>query len=131
MSLIKHEIQTARKQQFIEITDLIEKDIDIQEGICVVYTPHTTCGITINENCDPAVCNDMIYGFEKVFPTRDAYYHHAEGNSHSHMKSSVLGCSTTLIIHDGKLLLGTWQGVYLGEFDGPRTRQFFVKTIEG
>ncbi len=131
MGLYKHEIQTQRRQQFIDITKIIENDLDIEEGICVVYTPHTTCGITVNENCDPAVCNDMIYGFEKVFPTNDQFYHHAEGNSSAHMKSSTFGCNQTFIVSEGRLLLGIWQGIYLCEFDGPRNRTFYVKTIRG
>ncbi len=126
-----YEIKTDRRMQMVDITSMIEHDLDIQEGICVVYTPHTTCGITVNENCDPAVMNDMIYGFEKAFPTMDPYYHHAEGNSHAHMKSSVFGCSQTMIVHENKLLLGIWQGVYLCELDGPRTRKVWIKTMEG
>ena len=131
MGLFKHEIQTIRRQHLIDITNIVEKDLDIDEGICVVYCPHTTCGITVNENCDPAVCNDMIYGFEKTFPTNDAFYHHAEGNSSAHMKSTTFGCNQTFIVHQGKLVLGIWQGIYFCEFDGPRVRTFFVKTMKG
>lgn len=129
MGLYQHEIQTSRKQQFVDISKIIQQDIEIQEGICLVYTPHTTCAITVNENADPAVVNDMIYGYEKTFPTNDDFYHHAEGNSHAHMKSSVMGCSQSFIIHEGKLILGMWQGVYLCDFDGPRKRKIYVKTL--
>ena len=131
MALVKHEITTLRRQQLIDITSIVSNDLDIQNGIVVVYVPHTTCGITINENCDPDVCNDMIYGYEKVFPTNDRFYHHAEGNSSAHMKSSAFGCNQTIIVDNGELLLGIWQGIYLCEFDGPRTRTVYVKTIEG
>ncbi len=130
MSLVKHEIKSERRMQLINITDIVKKDLDIQEGICVVYTPHTTCGISVNENADPSVCNDMIYGYEKVFPTNDDFYHHMEGNSAAHMKSSAFGCNQTFIVHECKLILGIWQGIYFCEFDGPRNRSFYVKTIE-
>ena len=131
MGLYINEIKTQRRQQLIDITSIIEKDIDIDEGIVVIYTPHTTCGISVNENSDPCVCNDMIYGFEKVFPTNDQFYHHAEGNSSAHMKSSAFGCNQTFIVHEKHLLLGIWQAIYLCEFDGPRTRTIYIKTIEG
>lgn len=131
MGLKQHLILTQRRQQMIDITSIVEKDLDIEEGIVVIYVPHTTCGISINENSDPAVCNDMIYGYEKVFPSQDDFYHHAEGNSSAHMKSSAFGCNQTLIVHQGKLVLGIWQAIYFCEFDGPRERYFYVKTIQG
>lgn len=131
MSLFKHELLTSRRQQFVDITSQIEQDLDIEEGIVVVYCPHTTCGISVNENTDPAVCRDMIYGYEKVFPTTDAFYHHGEGNSSAHMKSSAFGSNQTFIVHEGHLVLGIWQAIYFCEFDGPRTRTYVVKTIQG
>ena len=117
----------------IDITNLIQEDIkssNVKEGIVVVYCPHTTAGITINENADPDVVKDLIYGFEKVYPTNDKNYKHCEGNSHAHMKSSTIGASQTLIISNSKLILGTWQDIYFCEFDGPRHRNFYVKIIE-
>jgi len=100
-----------------------------KSGLCVVFCPHTTAGITINENADPDVVKDLIFALEKTYPDRPEF-RHAEGNSASHLKASVVGSSATLIVRDGRLLLGTWQGVYFCEFDGPRTRKFFVEIME-
>jgi len=99
-------------------------------GIAVVYCPHTTAGITINENADPDVCEDMMLGLNKAFPARSEFLH-AEGNSPAHLKASVVGSSVTVIINNGSLAFGTWQGIYFCEFDAPRTRKFFVKVIKG
>ena len=105
------------------------RESGVQNGLCVVYCPHTTAGITINENADPDVVRDLIFALEKTYPDR-AEFRHSEGNSASHLKASVIGSSVTLIIREGRLLLGTWQGVYFCEFDGPRTRRFFVEVLE-
>ena len=132
--IFKHSLSINDRQTMINITDIIKEDLEtsnVKEGIMVVYCPHTTAGITINENADPDVVRDMIYGFEKVYPTVDKNYRHFEGNSHSHMKSTTIGASQSLIISDGKLILGRWQGVYFCEFDGPRNRDFYVKIVEG
>jgi len=134
MNIFSHELIIQEAQKMFNITSYIKNDIKesrVKNGIVVVYCPHTTAGITINENADPAVCNDMLYGYEKVFPTSDSNYKHYEGNSHSHMKSTAFGASQTLIIQDGEVLLGVWQGVYFCEFDGPRQRKFYVKIING
>lgn len=132
--IFKHSLSINDRQTMINITDIIKEDLEtsnVKEGIMVVYYPHTTAGITINENADPDVVRDMIYGFEKVYPTVDKNYRHFEGNSHSHMKSTTIGASQSLIISDGKIILGRWQGVYFCEFDGPRNRDFYVKIVEG
>lgn len=132
--LKKHEYQFSKRMEMKDITNQIKKDLDeskVKEGIIVVYTPHTTAGITINENADPDVVRDMINGFERVFPTNHPDYRHFEGNSHAHMKSTVFNPSQTLIVEDGKIILGIWQSVYLCEFDGPRKRTYYVKIIEG
>ncbi|MCF0149465.1 MAG: YjbQ family protein [Clostridium sp.] len=132
--VFKHSLSISDRQTMIDITHIINEDLkasDVSEGIMVVYCPHTTAGITINENADPDVVRDMIYGFEKVYPTVDKNYRHFEGNSHSHMKSTTIGASQSLIINDGKVILGRWQGIYFCEFDGPRNRDFYVKIIEG
>jgi secondary thiamine-phosphate synthase enzyme len=100
----------------------------VKSGIAVIFCPHTTAGITINENADPDVVRDFLIGMNKAFPDR-AEFRHAEGNSHAHLKSSCVGASETVIVENGKLLLGTWQGIYFCEFDGPRTRSFYVKII--
>lgn len=132
-NLFKHNLSINNRQHMIKITSYIEKDIlesGIENGIVVVYCPHTTAGITINENADPDVVHDLIYGFEKAYPTTDANYRHFEGNSHAHLKSSTVGASQTLILDNGKLILGTWQDVYFCEYDGPRNRTFFVKIMK-
>ena len=98
----------------------------ISDGLCVVYCPHTTAGITINENADADVRHDMLLGFSKAFPDQAAF-RHGEGNSAAHLKASCVGSSATIPIDNGRLLLGTWQGIYFCEFDGPRTRTFYVK----
>jgi secondary thiamine-phosphate synthase enzyme len=100
----------------------------VKSGIAVVFCPHTTAGITINENADPDVVRDFLLGMDKAFPDR-AEFRHAEGNSHAHLKASCVGASETVIVENGRLLLGTWQGIYFCEFDGPRTRSFYVKII--
>lgn len=133
-NLFKHSIEINPRQTMVDITSYIKKDIkdsEITDGIVVVYCPHTTAGITVNENADPDVIKDLIYGFEKVYPSEDGNYKHFEGNSHAHLKSSTIGASQTLILNNGNLLLGRWQNIYFCEFDGPRDRTFYVKIIEG
>ncbi|QNU68104.1 YjbQ family protein [Ruminiclostridium herbifermentans] len=101
----------------------------VTDGICVVYCPHTTAGITINENADPDVVHDILLGLKAAFPDRKEFLH-CEGNSSAHLKASCVGSSATVIIKGGRLLLGTWQGIYFCEFDGPRNRKFFIKICE-
>lgn len=118
---------------FYLITPKVQSAIEqngIQNGIAVVFCPHTTASITINENCDPYVHHDIMIGIDSTFPNRTDYKHD-EGNSAGHIKSSVFGASETLIIKDGKLILGRWQDIYFVEFDPPRERTFYVKLIEG
>lgn len=133
-NLFKHDLSIKKEQTLVDITNFIKEDIknsNISNGIVIVYCPHTTAGITINENADPDVIHDLIYGFEKAYPSIDKNYRHFEGNSHAHLKSSTVSASQTLILDNGKLILGTWQDVYFCEFDGPRQRSFYVKIIEG
>ena len=133
-NLFKHELTINQRQTLVDITSYIKNDIEkskIRNGIVLVYFPHTTAGITINENADPDVVTDLIYGFEKVFNTIDSNYKHFEGNSHAHLKSSTVSASQSLILNEGNLILGTWQDIYFCEFDGPRHRTFYVKIIEG
>ena len=128
---MRHTIKTTKDQQFVNITSLVAEDVrnsKVQEGIAVIFVPHTTAGVTINENADPDVVRDMIKTLDKVYPV-DGDYRHFEGNSHAHIKASLMGSSCTVIIQDGRLLLGTWQGIYICEFDGPRNREFYVKII--
>lgn len=129
--LYQYSVKTNRKQEFINIDHLIKETLTespIQSGILVIYCPHTTAGITINENADPDVKVDLELGLNRTFPN-DEDYVHFEGNSDGHMKSSLIGASETLIIQDGQPILGTWQSVYFSEFDGPRNRTVYLKII--
>ena len=122
MHLYEHQIATNASQQMTKVTEMVREDIErsgVREGIAVIFSPHTTAGFTINENADPDVVHDMLCGFEKVFPAEQFFYQHAEGNSHAHMKTTVVGPSQTLIIHDGEIVFGIWQDLYFCEFDGP------------
>ena len=110
-----------------EVTEAVSES-GVNEGICVVFCPHTTAAITINENADPDVKSDFVLGMDKIFPNLNAF-RHAEGNSDAHIKSSAVGASEILIVSGGKPLLVTWQDVYFCEFDGPRTRKFYVKVM--
>lgn len=127
------QLSTDSKQEFVILDNEIQRAIDesgIQDGVAVVYCPHTTAGITINENADPDVRTDLKKALNTTFPNHD-YFVHGEGNSDGHMKSSVLGASETLIIENGRPVFGTWQSVYFVEFDGPRKRKVHIKIIEG
>ena len=126
-------IETNNRIELIDITAMVSKIVKnskVEEGICVVYTPHTTAGITINENADPDVKRDIIKFLGQLIP-QDFGFSHAEGNSDSHLKSSFLGCEKNIIVHNGNLMLGTWQSIYFCEFDGPRNRKVYVKMIKG
>jgi secondary thiamine-phosphate synthase enzyme len=118
----------TERENFYSITSQAQEAVaesGVKDGICVVYCPHTTAGITINENADPDVPRDLLLGLRKAFPDRPEF-RHAEGNSSAHLRAAAVGSSVTVIIQDGRLLLGTWQGVWFCEFDGPRTRKFVV-----
>jgi secondary thiamine-phosphate synthase enzyme len=127
------EIRTRERNCFVEITDQVREVIQkcgLKDGLCVVYCPHTTAAITINENADPDVVHDMLLWFDRTIPYRQPDFRHGEGNSDSHIKASLVGSSATVIVDKGKLVLGRWQGVYFCEFDGPRTRQVHVQVIQ-
>ncbi len=127
-------VKTRKRQEFVKITPLVEEVVrksKVHEGIAVVFCPHTTAGITINENADPDVLTDLVMKSSKLIEHDDAQYLHCEGNSDSHLKSTLTGASETIIIRGGRLQLGTWQGIYFAEFDGPRTRGVYVKVIGG
>jgi secondary thiamine-phosphate synthase enzyme len=126
-------VRTTQGQQFIDITREVQKFVEqdgLQDGFVVVYVPHTTAAVTINENGDPAVVRDIIATLNKVFPVQGDYTHF-EGNSHAHIKASLLGSSCTVPVENGKLQLGTWQSIYFCEFDGPRQRKVHLKTVSG
>ena len=124
-------VPTGSRTELVDITSGIAKAVSaakIKEGIAVVYVPHTTAGVTINENADPSVRKDIVKELNKIIPFEDGYSH-SEGNSAAHIKASLTGSSATVIITGGKLVLGTWQGIYFCEYDGPRRRKFFVKIM--
>ena len=125
-------ITTNNRIDFVDITSQIRNIVtesNIENGIATVFVPHTTCGITINEGADPDVARDVLYQLEKLVP-RDEGYHHLEGNADSHIKTVLVGSSENIIIEQNKLVLGTWQSVFLCDFDGPRTRKIFVQIID-
>ena len=127
------EIKTHNQVEFCDITTQIRQAVSAsgcQEGLAFLFIPHTTAAITINENADPDVVSDMIKSLDKLIPLQDNYQHY-EGNSAAHLKSSLIGASETIAISNGKLQLGTWQGIYFCEFDGPRVRKINIKIIEG
>lgn len=127
----KISVKTAERVELIDVTEQVQKAVDtskIKDGICFVFCPHTTAGLTINENADPSVRQDIIGALNKIIPVGKGYLH-SEGNADSHIKSSVFGSSLTIFVEQGELLLGTWQGVYFCESDGPRSREVWIKTI--
>ncbi|WP_432407932.1 secondary thiamine-phosphate synthase enzyme YjbQ [Wukongibacter sp. M2B1] len=128
--MIKHfNVQTNKQTEFIEITDQIKQvvsDTGITDGVCYIFIPHTTAAVTINENADPDVKSDMVMELNKIVPFDDNYKHF-EGNSAAHIKSSLIGFSEIILIEGGKPVLGTWQGIYFCEFDGPRNRKVMVR----
>ncbi|MFA5356276.1 MAG: secondary thiamine-phosphate synthase enzyme YjbQ [Candidatus Omnitrophota bacterium] len=129
----KIKIKSASRVELLDITDKIAGIVSqgsVKDGVCVLFCPHTTAGLTINENADPSVRKDIINALNKMVPA-DAGYTHSEGNSDSHIKSSLFGPSLTVIIEGGRLALGTWQGIYFCEGDGPRSREIWIRLIGG
>ena len=123
---------TRESVEMLDITAAVQNAVceeNVRSGLCVVFTPHTTAAVTINENADPAVPADIAVALEKAIPHRAANYRHVEGNSAAHVRSSLVGASETVIIEEGRLVLGTWQAIFFCEYDGPRSRQVFVKII--
>jgi secondary thiamine-phosphate synthase enzyme len=124
------EVPTSSRSQMVDITGRVREAVrqsGVSGGICIVYVPHTTAGVTVNESADPAVAADILEHLAKLVP--QGRYRHREGNADSHIKAGIMGFSLTLIIRGGDLALGTWQGVFLCEFDGPRRRQVWIKVI--
>ena len=126
-------IRTPAHACLVDITSQVQRTVSqtgIKEGVCHIFVPHTTAGLTINENADPTVQSDVLKALDKIVPWSNGYQHF-EGNSAAHIKSSMLGFSHAVFVLNGRLKLGTWQGIYLAEFDGPRTRQVWVKVVVG
>jgi secondary thiamine-phosphate synthase enzyme len=126
-------VATATRSQMIDVTDRVAELIEhagIIEGMAIVYVPHTTAAVTINENADPDVKHDLLRKLETLIPKNESYYRHDEGNSDSHVKTSLVGNSVLALIEGGKLVLGQWQGIYFCEFDGPRQRSMIVKLLD-
>jgi secondary thiamine-phosphate synthase enzyme len=123
------EVKTPSKETLVDITGRVMEEVSssgIQNGICSVYVPHTTAGVTINENADPSVKEDILMALRKIVPD-SLSYSHSEGNSPAHVKASLIGSSVNILIDKGRLSLGTWQGIFFCEFDGPRNRRAFIK----
>ncbi|MBS3733403.1 MAG: secondary thiamine-phosphate synthase enzyme YjbQ [Phycisphaerae bacterium] len=123
------EIRTNSRDEMIDVTDRVAEAVEasgLSEGVATVYVPHTTAGVTINENADPSVVHDVIAALDEAVPWRQGFYRHAEGNSAAHVKSSIVGAAQAVPFAGGRLTLGTWQAVFFCEFDGPRSRRFRV-----
>ena len=124
-------VRTGARFELVDITAEVQETVRQaggEEGICVIYVPHTTAAVTISENADPAVARDIIQGLDKLIPLRGGY-EHAEGNSAAHIKSTIVGCSQSVPFREGRLALGRWQGIFFCEFDGPRTRTVTVHVV--
>ncbi|PIS47724.1 MAG: hypothetical protein COT17_02035 [Elusimicrobia bacterium CG08_land_8_20_14_0_20_51_18] len=131
--MIKMNVKTGRKEELVDITARISAalaETGVADGVCHIYCPHTTCALTINENADPDVRKDLTAGYRDIV-SEELPYAHAEGNSTAHIKSSLTGVSLSVFVENSALCLGTWQGVYLCEFDGPRSREVWVKAVKG
>ncbi|QTH44496.1 YjbQ family protein [Cohnella sp. LGH] len=132
--LIKETLTTSRRDEMIDITRQVAAAVakqGVADGLAIVYCPHTTAGIAINENADPDVKRDVLMRLDEVYPWEHPKYRHAEGNTASHLKAITTGTSQTVIVSGGRLLLGRWQGIYFCEFDGPRQREYYVKLVKG
>jgi secondary thiamine-phosphate synthase enzyme len=125
------EVRTSTQTEFIDITRSVQeavKKTGVKNGICIIFIPHTTAAVTINENADPSVIQDILMELNKIVPFKNQYQH-MEGNSPAHVKSSLVGCSEIVFVESGEVALGTWQGIFFCEFDGPRNRKVHVKVI--
>jgi secondary thiamine-phosphate synthase enzyme len=129
MNIAQMEVPTHRRAEMIDITARVQQAVDdsgVKDGVATIWVPHTTAGVTVNENADPDVVHDVLEALDRAVPWTQDFYRHDEGNSAAHVKSSMVGCSTAVLISAGRLVLGTWQAIYFCEFDGPRTRSVQV-----
>ena len=134
MKTISLTVATRSRNQLLDVTSEVQgavRTAGLKSGYAICFIPHTTAGITIQENADPDVVHDVLWKLQQVVPKEEDAYRHGEGNSDAHIKSSVMGCTQVVLVEDGQLMLGTWQGIYFCEFDGPRQRRMLVKCIEG
>lgn len=132
--MIKLNVRTRSTTQFLDITNQVQAAVQqsgVQDGICYVFVPHTTAGVTLNENWDPDVQHDILLTLDQHVAPPDPRHRHGEGNSPAHLKASLVGASATVFVEQGRLQLGQWQGIYLAEFDGPRSREVWVKVVRG
>lgn len=132
MAVITEPVRTRHRTEMIDVTDRVAAAVrasNVRDGLVVAYVPHTTAAVTINENADPDVKHDMVRKLSELIPQDETYYRHAEGNSDSHVKTSLVGNSVTVMVDDGALVLGRWQGIQFCEFDGPRTRELWIKIL--
>jgi secondary thiamine-phosphate synthase enzyme len=133
MAIVKETVRTSQRNQMVEVTDRVAEVVrraGVGEGMVVVCVPHTTAAITINENADPDVKHDLLRKLGEMIPKSEDYYRHGEGNSDSHVKTSLVGNSVTVLVEGGRLALGTWQGIQFCEFDGPRVREMWVRVVD-
>jgi secondary thiamine-phosphate synthase enzyme len=132
-ALAKVPVKTSQRGEIVDVTDAVRRVArvnNVREGMAIVYVPHTTAAVTINENHDPDVKSDMLAKLDALIPKDEGYYQHNEGNSDSHVKTALVGNSATVLIEQGDLALGQWQGIYFCEFDGPREREMWVKLVD-
>jgi len=130
--MIRLPVKTNSQTEMIDVTALVQEQVTecgISDGLCMVFVPHTTAAVTINESADPAVKHDILMVLNKIVPWKEAY-RHMEGNSPAHLKTSLVGSSETIAVEKGRLVLGTWQGIFLCEFDGPRSRKLDIRLIQ-
>jgi secondary thiamine-phosphate synthase enzyme len=129
--VLKCELSTSSRTDFVDATGLVQaavRELEMDDGVVVVFNPHTTAAVTINEGADPDVVRDMSVALDRIVPWQDGY-HHAEGNAAAHIKASMFGSSVTVIVQDGRLQLGTWQKIWFCEFDGPRLRRLWIRPL--
>jgi secondary thiamine-phosphate synthase enzyme len=130
--MIRDTVSTRSRNQMVDITSRVQRavtDAKVRSGMVIVYVPHTTAACTINENADPDVQHDLLEKLSRLVPKHEDFYDHGEGNSDSHVKTACVGSSVTVLVENGRLMLGRWQGIYLCEFDGPREREVWVKVV--
>ncbi len=133
MKIIKVAVDTRQRNQLVDVTSEVQRAVresGLKDGYVICFIPHTTAAVTIQENADPDVVHDVLWKLEQLVPKDEPAYRHGEGNSDSHIKSSIVGCAQMVLVEDGRLVLGTWQGIYFCEFDGPRRRQMLIKCVE-